>query len=1050
MNKFILSKKMKIWKYITSLCISLLFCTSMAFAQQGITVSGTVTDKDGTLPGVNVTVKGTIIGVVTDVNGKYQITVPNADAVLVFSFVGYNTTEMLVGAQREINVNLTENAEQIGEVVIMAEFGVARVARSVGSSVQNVKASDVIESGRDNFITALQGRVSGMNVVSSGGAPGASTTVTLRSMTSLSGNNQPLYVVDGVPMNNSSFNPALGAGFVGTDTYATRNLDFSSRGNDFNPEDIEAITVLKGAAAAALYGSDASNGAIIITTRKGQAGAGKVSYSNSFRWDNAYGLPEMQTKYGNGAYGVTNYYNAAMFGGPYADGTKFYDNLSAMLQTGFTSRHNLSVEGGNEKLTLRATASLTDQTGVIRTTDYKRQNISLSGKSQVNSWFGIESSIQYAGTTNNKVKKGYMGPMYYAMHWPVYDDMSNWLHGDGIHMRYPVRYLDSDLWNPLFMMHRNKYLDVTDRVIGNVTAIITPIKSVFFRAQYGWDIGAQTFETSEHPYWADNNQTRAPGIGGVYNLAKANFADKNLNFLLGWQDNLLDDKLNLQVQFGYHQIENANADLATNGRNYAVVDLVSINNCDPTTVVSGKHVAKRRLQALSGQVMIGYSNIAFLTLRGRNDWSSTLPKDNNKYFYPAAELSFVASELPYFKGISVSEIVSYFKIRGAIAQVGKDASPLAINPELIPTQRLGGGYKYDFTGPNLALKPEMTTSTEIGFDARFLDNRINVDFTRFNTYCKDQIVSGFRMSYASGFVLNTRNMGEFKTWGWEAHIDGDIYRTRDWTWNLGVNMSHTDSKVTKLPVAGYYDAYSWIIGNIRTGALVGEPVTVLVGDKIMQNEAGQKLVDPTSGAYVTDDTQLWRLGDREPKVRYGINTRVRYKGWNLSAMAAGKLGATIFNGTKERMFQRGTSWESVTAREAGPFVLDGVLRDGLHNTDNPTVNTIAITAGHYTTTIYGGHETQWINTKINYLRLQEIRLSYTVPNQMLRNITGGFLSYANVYVTGNDLFTVTNYSGLDAVGNVMSASAGGVGGEGFDYWSLPNPRGFTVGLSVTF
>ena len=1018
------------------------------FAQQGISITGIITDKDGPLPGVNILVKGTTSGAMSGSNGDYQITVPNAESVLVFSFLGYNTIEIAVGAQRVINLQMTEDSHQLEEMIITAEFGLKRVAASVGSSVQNVKAADVIESGRDNFISALQGRVSGINVVSSGGTPGSSSTVTLRSMTSLSGNNQPLYVVDGVPMNNSSFRPQLGAGgFAGTEVYASRNLDFSSRGNDFNPEDIESITVLKGAAAAALYGSDASNGAIIITTRKGQAGAGKISYSNSFRWDNAYGLPDQQTKYGNGAYGVNNYYNAAMFGGLYDKDTEFYDNLSAILQTGFTSRHNLSVEGGNDRFTLRATASLTDQTGVIKTTDYSRQNVSLAGKAKINSWFSAETSIQYAGTNNNKVKRGYQGPLFYAMHWPVHDDMSNYLHADGKHMRYPDRYLDSDLWNPLFMMNRNKYYDETDRVIGNATAIITPIEQIFFRAQIGWDVGTQTMEASEHPYWQNNNQTLAAGLGGTYNLARANFADKTLNLIAGWQDNLLNDKLDVQVQFGYHQIENGYSNIAVNGRNYAVTELTSINNCAAATIVSLKRMTKRRLQALSAQVMIGFNNMAYLTLRGRNDWSSTLPVDNNQYFYPAAEFSFVLSELPFLKD---NNVVNYLKIRGAVSQVGKDASPLAINPELIPTVRVGGGYKYDFTGPNPNLKPEMTNSKEIGFDARLFDNRINADVTFFNTFCKDQIVSGFRMSYANGFVLNTRNIGEFKTWGWEGHIDGDIVRSREWTWNVGLNMSHSGSEVTSLPVDAYYDAYSWVLGNVRTGAKIGEPVTVLVGDKIMQNEAGQKLVSPNDGTYINDATQLWALGDREPKIRFGITTRVRYKGWNLSAMTAGKLGATIFNGTKFRMMQRGTSWESVTLREAGPLIVEGVLRDGMENTSTPTINNVVVTPGHYGTTIYSGHETQWINTNIHYLRLQEIRLSYTVPTQMLKNITRGFLSYANVFVTGNDLFTITNYNGIDAVGNVLAASAGGVGGEGFDYWSLPSPRGFTVGLSLTF
>ena len=1033
--------------FLAGLCLLTMLGFNPANAQQqSKTVTGTVIDRNGEpLVGATVAVRGTSVAVAADIDGKFSLSAKEGD-VLTVSFIGYTTKNVTVGALSNITVTLEESAQMLDEIEITAEFGMKRVARSVGSSVQNVRAADILDSGRDNFITALQGRVAGMNVVSSGGAPGASTTVTLRSMTSLSGNNQPLYVIDGVPMNNSSFNPSRG--FANIDQYASRDLDFSSRGNDFNPEDIESMTVLKGAAAAALYGSDASNGAIIITTRKGTPGQGKVSYSNSFRWDNAYGIPERQTKYLNGAYGVTNFYNLNNFGGLTPADTPIYDNVSALLQTGFTQKHSISVDGGTDKLTLRANASFTDQTGVIKTTDYTRNNISLSGQAQINKWLRIESFMQYAGTTNNKARKGTSGPLYYAMRWPIFDNMENYLDPDGIHMRYPERYVDGDLINPMFQLYHNKYYDETERIVGNATAIITPTKNTFLRVQFGLDVGAQTFEASEHPYWATYNYNVAAGQGGAYNMTKSNFADNNLNVLAGWEDKFFNDKLDIQVHFGYHQLENGVTSLSSYGRNYAVLDLVSINNTDPETQTSKKRTTKRRLQALSGEIAIGYNNMAYLTLRARNDWSSTLPKANNSYFYPAAEFSFVATELPFLKD---NKVVNFFKLRGAVARVGKDASPLSISPELIPTTWSGGGYKYDFTGPNLNLKPEMTTSTEIGFEGRFIDDRINVDFTWFNTKCTDQIVEGFRMSYASGFVLNTRNIGNFKTWGWEAHIDGDIIRNNSFSWNVGVNLSHTGSEVTSLPVPLYYDAYTWNSGNIRNGTAIGEPLTVILGNDYQRNDAGQVLIDPSTGLPLSAAAaELSALGDREPKLRLGFTTRVRYKGWHLSAMFAGKMGTTVINGTKRYMFGNGSSWESVTAREAGPVIFNGVLKDGNENTSTPTVNDIAVTSGLTGTTLYTGIDPDWIEKDVHYIRLQEVRLAYTLPERALKSFTRGLVSYATIFVTGNDLFTITNYSGIDAVGNTVSASAGGVGGEGYDTWALPSPRGFTCGISVTF
>lgn len=1018
--------------------------------QTRITVKGKVIDTDGEpLIGVSVSIKGTTQGVLTDANGDYAITA-SSGATLVFTYVGYKTQSIVIGQKNTIDVTMESNATELGEVEIVAEFGLKRVARSMGSSAQNVKASDIIESGRDNFVTALQGRVSGMNVVSSGGAPGASNTVTLRSITSLSGNNQPLYVVDGIPMNNSSFDAA--SMFAKADVYATRTLDFSSRGDDFNPEDIESVTVLKGAAAAALYGSNASNGAIIITTKKGTAGKGRVTYSNTLRWDTSYGIPEAQTKYSNGGYGATNYYNTSRFGGLYPEGTQFYDNVGAILQTGFTQRHNISVEGGTEKTSIRAAASYTDQTGTVKTTAYSRMNVSLSGKAEVNKWLNFESSLQYASTTNDKALKGTGSPLYRAYRWPLIDDMSNYLASGQYlgHMRYPDRYVDQDMINPLFAMYKNKYYDESDRIIGNVAAIIKPSKNTFIRAQYGWDIGAQTFETSEHPYYASKNYTIAPGKGGTYNMSKDNFTDQSINVIAGWNNSYMDNKITLSGQFGYHQQENKVARLSTYGQNYAVVDMQSINNCDVTTVTSSKRVTKRRIQAFSGQFEVGYNNTAFLTLRARNDWSSTLPPENRVFFYPAAELAFVLSELEFMK--PVSNAINYLKLRGAVAQVGKDTNPLSINPELEATQLTGGGFKYGWTGPNPELKPEMTTSWEFGFEGRFLNDRINADFTYFRTNCTDQIVKGFRMSYTAGFILNTRNIGDFKTWGWEGHIDGNIIQTKDVRWNVGLNLSHSGSETTKMPIKEFYETYTnGNTGGVRLGTTQGHPVTSIHIQDVYRNNKGEVLIDPSSGLPILNSNDWVHYGDREPKVRFGISTAVSYKGFRLSAMLAGKLKATVINGTKREMLIRGYSWESVAKREQGPVVFQGVVKDGNENSDNPTYNTKSVAYGTGTgVSMYTGVPSDWIENNINYIRLQELRLSYTIPSKALKSFSNGLISHATVYVAGNDLFTLTNYTGVDAVGNTLSAAAGGVGGEGYDNWSLPSPRGISCGISLTF
>lgn len=1026
----------KLTQRVTILSFLLACCTLFASAQKR-TITGNVYDENNVpVAGVTVAVRGTTTASVTNESGSFSVSAASTDE-LVFSHVNFETRTMPAGSGAPLRVVLSPKGVAMDDVVITAEFGMKRVARSVGSSHQVVNGATITESGRDNFISALAGRVPGLNVTSTSGTPGASNTVVLRNITSISGNNQPLYVVDGIPMNNSTFDPL---GMAGGETYSVRNMDYSSRGNDFNPEDIESITVLKGAAAAALYGSDASNGAIIITTKKGRAGKGRVTYSNSFRYDKAYGWPEQQTKYNNGVYGTTNFYNTSKFGAEYPAGTKLYDNVAAIMQTGFTQRHNLSVDGGTERATIRAGVSYLQQEGVIKTTDYDRFNLSLSGQAKITDWLRMESSMQFTRTNNHKVMRGTDGPLYRAMLWPLVDDMSVYETPDGF-MKKPDYYLDFDLLNPLFALNKNLNFDRSNRFISNVSFTLTPIRNTFLRGQVGWDVGTQTFQNSWHPYYANRNA----GLGR-YDIVHANFSDPTINIIGGYDNKFLNNRLSFGAQVGYHQLENGVIRQTTNGSKYVIPDFQSINNTDPLTQTSNQRNTKRRIQGISGQFTFGYDNIAFLALRGRNDWSSTLPVANNSYFYPAMEASFILSDLSFMQSLGM---VSYLKLRGSIAQVGKDAGPLEIDPQLEVMTSTGGGFRYGFTGPNPKLRPEMTTAREIGFDARLFKNRVNAMFTYFTTYNEDQIVKGFRLSYATGFVLNNMNVGSFKTKGWEAAIDGDIIKNPGGlTWNVGVNASRGTSKVVYLPenVTEYYNAYTWNSGNIRNGIMVGHPITTLTGRAFLRNDAGQVLIDPATGVPLVNP--LWTvIGDREPKLRFGGMTSLSYKGLRLSALFAGRYKATVVNGTKRAMFTTGNSWESVEYRERGAVVFNGVLRDGNENTKTPTINKIGVDAGLAASSIYGGGDENWLEKNVNYVRLQELRLSYVIPKNVLSR--SRIISDMNVFVVGNDLFTWTNYSGIDAVGNTVSAAAGGTGGEGYDVWSIPNPRGITFGISLT-
>ena len=339
---------------------------------------------------------------------------------------------------------------------------------------------------------------------------------------------------------------------------------------------------------------------------------------------------------------------------------------------------------------------------MIKTTDLKRTNLSLAGKAEVAKWLKFEGSIQYVNQKNHKALRGLNGPIRQAYNWPQVDDMSNYMAADGSHMRYPNYYTDTDLLNPLFGLYKNLNYDVTDRFISAFSVNIVPFEHTFVRAQFGWDVSTSAYEYGSHPYYRSRNQeVNDASNSGVYSLSKYNTNDPTINVLAGYNNDFLDGKLTVGAQLGYHQLENGVSSLSSSGSNFKVIEFYSINNCTESTVKSSKRTTKRRLQAVSGQLELGWNNMAFLTGRFRNDWSSTLPTENNSFFYPALEASVVLTEIGGLKNLGW---MNYLKLRGAIAQVGKDAPALSIDPELEPTGLVGGGYKYGYTGPNKNLK----------------------------------------------------------------------------------------------------------------------------------------------------------------------------------------------------------------------------------------------------------------------------------------------------------------------------------------------------------
>jgi hypothetical protein len=450
-----------------------------------------------------------------------------------------------------------------------------------------------------------------------------------------------------------------------------------------------------------------------------------------------------------------------------------------------------------------------------------------------------------------------------------------------------------------------------------------------------------------------------------------------------------------------------------------------------------------------GSLDLGYDNWIYATVTGRNDWTSTLPEENNSFFYPSVSGSVIVSEL--YKGGEFSKIVNYIKLRGSIAQVGKDARPYSLYPALESQTTTGGGYAYGFTAPNPFLKPEKVTSKEIGAEIQFFKNRVSIDFAYYKSKSVDQIINGLRISYGTGFILKNINGGELENWGYEGLIKIGIMQRKDFKWELSLNGTTTDSKLTKMPagVPEYYNSDTWLFGNVRNGARLGGPLTTLTAARnYVTNDAGALLINPANGLPIFQDNTIWPVaGDRNPDFRGGVGNNLTYKGINLNFLFDIRVGGDVYNATGLDLYNAGLHQRTIDDREV-PVTFDGVLRDGKENTANPTPNNIVINP-YYNNTFYSSSiiDQEFIERDVNWLRLRDVTLSYFLPQDWLKKQK--VFKTASVGITATDLFMLTNYSGGDPGVNGTTTATGGSGSVGIDYGNLPVSKTFNFSIRVT-
>jgi len=979
---------------------------------------------------VSVVVKGTTQGTMTRVDGTYSLRASTGQ-VLVFRLIGNAPEERTIGTGDVINVTLRRVATQLDAMVVTALGQTAQV-RTLGTAQQTVDGGAISETQRQNFVNALQGRVAGVEVTSSSGVPGASSSITIRGVSSISSSNQPLMIVDGLPLDNKTLNTGvLASDAPGSLTaFSNRGVDFTNRAADISPDDIESLTVLKGPEASALYGIDAANGAIVITTKRGRSGAGGFEYSTSFRMDRTREAPEVQRVYGPTVAGGDFFY----FGAPLPAGVTLYDNIDGFFRTAITQRHNLAFAGAaqDNRITYRVALSGDKQEGVVPNADYTRLNLTGSSASQVNSWIRADLSMQYAMANNNQSFKGTNGPLLGLLLWPATDQAKDWLTPAGNRRRLTTLAAASEVDNPYFNVEKNKINSKNSRLIANFGLILTPFSWVNVKSNFGMDGYTNENLILRHPESAYGNTNN-----GILDLANDVVRNLTAQTLVNFEPYDLGRGFQLNGLVGNQISDFKSTTSALQGMDFLDPNFVSVNNTNSRT--NRTTLAQRRLMSLFGSATLSYHDYLYITGTLRNDWTSTIPVERNSFAYPSINTSFVFTD-------AFPSLQRYLtgRLRAGYAEVGKDARPYAYRPSLEFKPTSYGGYGYGFTGPNLALKPEFARSYEFGTELGFLDDRLGLDITWYRKQTKDQIVNDIRGSYATGFILFNLNGAVTRNEGWEVTMRGTPIENRQIAWDVQANFERARGRVLALPndLPESYVADTWLYGNVRNGTQPGLSTRSLTGFFYLRNNKKQLLIDPTSGLPIRSNVFIDGGYDRQPDFTVGISNTFRRQRWTLNFLMDVRRGGDVLNGTQHFLTARGLAKRTLDRDK--PRVIAGVLRDGKENSATPTPNNIVVIPSVQPLYYTGISEELFIEKDINWLRLRDVTLKYLLPRGFL------YTRDASLFLTGTDLFLWTNYSGLDPIVNGNTAAVGGSGAAGIDFGNFPMPRGYTFGLKVAF
>ena len=1058
---------------LTSWLIAMFFATSVL--AQDRTLSGTVTSEDTGegLPGVNVIVKGTTQGTVTDIEGTYRLSAPEDAEILTFTFIGMESKEVEIGNQSEISITMAEDAKQLSEVVVTA-LGIEREERALGYSVQEISGEAVSDVKETNIVNSLAGKVAGVQITGASGNMGGSSRILIRGVNSISGNNQPLFVIDGVPVDNSNYTSA-------TQETGRGGYDYGNMIQDLNPDNIASISVLKGASAAALYGTRASNGVILITTKsgKGRKGLG-VDINSSVTFDNVYVLPNYQNSYGGGLgpfqvneageniplFAVDESWGPRLDGRParqwysyFADDPDFGQttpwvghpgNVEDFFNTGITYNNTIALSGSNETSNIRLSVGSVNQDFVLPNSNLDRYTIGFNGRTQLSDKLYTAASATYvASEAVGRPGTGYDGNnvMQQFNQWShrqvSMDKLSDYVGPDGIQRTWNItsptdlspKYSD----NPYWIRNKNYQNDNRQRLYG------------FFETGYEFTdwLKLRTKWMTDH--YNDRREERI-AIGSQatseYREGLREFTEVNRELLLQ-VDKPLESGLSITGYLGGNIMtqQYARNVVATRG-GLSIPDFYNIKNSISPEIETEDYLEKKQINSLFGNVSLGWNDIIYLDASLRNDWSSTLPDGNNSYLYPSVSTSFIFSELG---GLQNNEILSMGKLRAAWGQVGSDTNPFRLTTTLEPKANFGDNPDYSVPNSqnNPNLRPETTTSWEVGTNLGFFQNRVALDVTYYNVESIDQIIA-VDVSPTSGFTRQWINAGKITNQGVEVSLNiTPLELSNGLKWDIALNWARNRNEVVEL--AEGVDTY--VLGSIPfSGDIVareGQPYGVILGTGVQKAPNGSYILSKSATAanysYMRTDN-LVPLGNAMPDWTGGVSSTLNFKGIVASVLVDGQKGGDIFS--VSNMFGKYSGMFEETV--AGGIRERGVIPTGVVNTgtaESPQYASYedevgaAIPADAFFGGLYGRDE--FFVYDASFIKLREARIGYSLPNSIIgnspfRNIT--------VSVVGRNLAILyKNIPHLDPEAAVSTSNVQGIEGA-----QLPSIRswGFSVNLGL--